>query len=325
MPRSPTKIFTADAAGATAATESRRDNKRKKPDCDILDSIKTMSSSLNNSINDLRGDIHKQLSDISSNLSTIRTELDCLSASTKELKSDIETLHTESALTKKGLAGLESHRNITTQNISELQATTQFTSDQLSGLQIRVTALENTHRSPIPAVSVLEAKIDSLEQQARQNNLEICNVPEKRGENLTSILESICTTIKCTISQVDIAAIHRVPHALQSQNNRPKNIICKLISRTLRDNILSAFRMCKGTSSDKIGISGTSTRIFMNEHLTLQNKMLFRECRERAKDHGYQYVWIKHATILVRETDTSPAFAVRTKTDLAKIKPRSNN
>ncbi|VVC98682.1 unnamed protein product [Leptidea sinapis] len=60
----------------------------------------------------------------------------------------------------------------------------------------------------------------------------------------------------------------------------------------------------------------------MNEHLTLKNKRLFRECREEAKRLKYKYVWVKNATILVRENDTSLSFAIRSTGDFTKFKNR---
>ncbi|VVD04614.1 unnamed protein product [Leptidea sinapis] len=132
-------------------------------------------------------------------------------------------------------------------------------------------------------------------------------------------METICRTICFPIDRKDIIAIHRVPQALL-QVNRPKNIIVKVSSRILRDNILSAFRKRKDITSDQIGISGTPKPIYMNEHLTLEKKKLFRICRETAKKEKYQYVWIKHATILVRESNNHAAFAIRSQSDISKIK-----
>lgn len=48
-------------------------------------------------------------------------------------------------------------------------------------------------------LSGLELKIESLEQQARLNNIEICNLPEKRDEDLLGLVEKIGATLKCSI------------------------------------------------------------------------------------------------------------------------------
>ncbi|CAK1588797.1 unnamed protein product [Parnassius mnemosyne] len=43
-------------------------------------------------------------------------------------------------------------------------------------------------------------------------------------------------------------------------------------------------------------------------------------CREAAKKNEYKYVWVKHGTVLARNTDTSPAIVIRSLQDIARIK-----
>ncbi|XP_023939390.2 uncharacterized protein LOC112046816 [Bicyclus anynana] len=250
------------------------------------------------SLSKIRGDIHNALTDIKNEIHALRTEQDNM---------------------KIGLAGL-------TNDVTELKAAAQFQAEEHSDLKKKfrdLDAVKGDRSDAMNLVTTMECKIDSLEQHARQCNVEICNVPDKRNENLMGILETLCTQIKYTVQQRDIISIHRVPHANQ-QNNRPKNIIVKFTTRIIRDNVLSAFRKTRGLKSDQLGITGQPHNIYMNEHLTLKNKQLFRECRGEAKKHKYKYVWVKNATILVRRTDTSPAFVVRSSKDLSKFKNTGN-
>ncbi|KAF9798011.1 hypothetical protein SFRURICE_007530 [Spodoptera frugiperda] len=167
-----------------------------------------------------------------------------------------------------------------------------------------------TASSGSETVAKLEAKIESMEQQARQCNIEICNLPEKRNENLLNIFESIG---------------RRVPHA-QQRDGKPKNIVVKLRSKIIKDNLMSAYRKVKSIKSDQVGISGAAVPLYLNEHLTLRNKTLFRKTREAARKAGFKYVWIKNATILVRERDGSSAFSVRCEDDICKFfNNKSNN
>nr|XP_049696601.1 uncharacterized protein LOC110382412 [Helicoverpa armigera] len=157
-------------------------------------------------------------------------------------------------------------------------------------------------------VAKLEAKIDSMEQQARQCNIEVCNLPEKNKENLVTIIESIGNVVSFPVSHNDVISIHRVPHAHQ-QDNKPKNVIVKLKSRILRDNLLSAYRKKKSIKSDQLGISGAAVSVYLNEHLTLSNKALFRKCREAANANGFKYVWLiipeQHGFVQRRSTTTN--------------------
>ncbi|XP_026737514.1 uncharacterized protein LOC113500817 [Trichoplusia ni] len=205
------------------------------------------------------------------------------------------------------------------QEVDGAKTSTQYISDQYDDYAKRLSRIE---KQPLDnsAIKNLESKIDNLEQHARQCNIEIANMPEKRGENLVMLLEDIGKNIDLTIPRDEIVSIHRVPHAAVLANDRPKNVIAKLKTRSLRDNILSAFRLKKGLSSTQLGISGPTRVIYVNEHLTLQKKLLLRETREEAKKHGFKYVWVRHATILVKKTDTCAALAIKSSNDLLKMK-----
>ncbi|XP_063897730.1 uncharacterized protein LOC135118788 [Helicoverpa armigera] len=213
---------------------------------------------------------------------------------------------------------------------TEIEKTIQFFNKSYEDMRERVERLEKEHKecekrindminiSSGPTITKLEAKIDSMEQQARLCNVEVCNLPEKRNENLFTIIEAIGNAVKFPVSQNDIVAIHRVPHAHQN-DNKPKNIIVKFKSLLTRDNLLSAYRKSKCIKTDQIGISGALTSIYLNEHLTLKNKALFREARKLANECGFKYVWVRNATILVRKQDGTSAFAIRSNVDLGKI------
>ncbi|VVC96928.1 unnamed protein product [Leptidea sinapis] len=198
--------------------------------------------------------------------------------------------------------------------ILEMDKSLTFSDARQDSFDTRLKSLES-HTSNINSfpdqLSVLENKLAAFEQQARECNIEISNVPERRGKNLMSIMTALGLAVNFQIQPTNIISLHRVPHAV-SKDNRPKNIVAKFTSRILRDNMIAACRAKKGITSEHLSITGSSHKIFVNEHLTLNNKQLFRECRERAKLHQFKYVWIKHGTILARKSDTSPVVAVRT-------------
>ncbi|KAI5632781.1 hypothetical protein NE865_14499 [Phthorimaea operculella] len=205
-----------------------------------------------------------------------------------------------------------------TNGFDELKKSTESTNQRVNQLEIKVNSID----SQSAKIETLGAKIEAMEQQARQNNIEISNVPDRRNENLVELIEQLGSAIKYTITKSDIATIHRVPHA-SATSSHPKNIIVKFHSRITRDNVLAALRLAKGTTTAQLNISGEPRKVYLNEHLTLSNKKLFREARAAANKHKYRYVWIKHGTILVRENDTASVIAIRSPSDLAKINTKT--
>ncbi|KAF9420854.1 hypothetical protein HW555_003040 [Spodoptera exigua] len=240
-------------------------------------------------------------------VSELRKEIDDLRKQLDELKLSKQTVATFS------------------RDISDLKTSMQFHADEQADIKkcINDISLEGSKQSSL-VIDNLVAKIDSMEQQARNCNAEICNVPEKRGENLLNIIEMVGSAVRFPICQKDIVSIHRVQHATQ-QGNKPKNIVVKFASRILRDNLISAYRLTKTLKAEQIGLPGSSATIYINEHLTLKNKQLFRKTREVAASHNYKYVWIKNSTILVRKMDGTSTFAIRTEDDVRKIKGKDDN
>lgn len=107
--------------------------------------------------------------------------------------------------------------------VTQLQTSVEFHSGEQVQLKKRMDEISRqTSEQSNLSINLLETKLDNLEQQARQCNVEILNVPETRSENLIHVMESIGTAINFPVTLRDIISIHRVPHAHQ-HTNRPKN------------------------------------------------------------------------------------------------------
>lgn len=301
--------------------------KRKQPECLFTETLNAVASELRNTIKSFREDVDASFATMNSNISGIKEDLVALKLNTSQIRAELDTLRSEHDNFKLQMHTLKNSNEELSQQFTSLQGSLQYTSDQCDELVKQMTTLErrvSTSSSSEELFTQLEAKIDTLEQQARSCNVEISNIPERRGENLITIAESIGNKIKFPITHKDIISIHRVPHNLFNKD-KPKNIVIRFSSVIFRDNVISAYRLAKGLKSDQIGVTGSSHIIYLNEHLTLKKKMFFRECRLEAKKNNFKYCWIKHSNILVRKTDTSNVHAIRNKKDFSKFSISENN
>lgn len=299
-----------------------RKRKQREPDNDFNAAFTSFTSEIKSCINDWRTEMTQTLSKISNEITTVRKDLDSLSVTTNGLKDEMSVLRLDQTKLETHVSRIES---TISQDINDMKQSIEFSSQQQSSFDKRLSVLESNSKSYKlieEKANSLELKMNNLDQQSRHCNIEITNVPDKRGENLTLLIDKIGLAINFPIPQKEIIAIHRVPH-MQSDNKTPKNIIVKFASHTLRNNILSAYRLAKGLNTDQLGISGASHRIYMNEHLIMNKKLLFRECRSFAKEHNFKHAWVRNATILMRESDTSPIFKIQSSNDLKKIRARS--
>ncbi|CAH1989211.1 unnamed protein product [Acanthoscelides obtectus] len=67
-------------------------------------------------------------------------------------------------------------------------------------------------------------------------------------------------------------------------------------------------------------IQGVSDEFYVNEHLTMQNKLIYKEARRLAKLKQYKYVWTKNGEIFARKEDTSGVIIVKDTEGLKNIK-----
>ncbi|KAK9702163.1 Baculovirus FP protein [Popillia japonica] len=182
---------------------------------------------------------------------------------------------------------------------------------------IDVVVDENAHLKS--DVSKLNKVIDDLEQRSRLYNIEIQGVPHVANENLLKILEDIGGIIKFPITKNDVDVVHRVAH--MNKSTSPRNIVVKLFSRRKRDEVLAAVRIARKANIDKPGIYMANSRnqIFINEHLTPKNKLLYKKLREVATAKKFKYHWVKHGIMHARRDDTSKIITVACEEDLKRI------
>lgn len=167
-------------------------------------------------------------------------------------------------------------------------------------------------------VNDLNKKISDMEQHSRRNNLEIQNFPETKGENMIDVIAKIGELISCPVTADNIDAVHRVPH-VDKNNNKPKNIIVRFITRHLKDKYFYSAKQFKGIPATQLGFPNALDKIFVNEHLSPTNKILYKQIRDAAKAKGYKYIWVKNAKFFVKKNETSRPIHIATNADMIKI------
>lgn len=107
-----------------------------------------------------------------------------------------------------------------------------------------------------------------------------------------------------------------------SKSSYPRKIIVRLISRTKREEMIAAAKTARRLHPSQAGIfvPGFDRNIFINEHLTLQKKILYKKVREVADANNFKYHWVKHGVIHVRRNDNSKILTISKEDDLNLIK-----
>lgn len=159
---------------------------------------------------------------------------------------------------------------------------------------------------------------NSKEQWARRSNIEIVGVPQRKNEDLISVLRDIARVADFKLDpSVDVDFVTRVAPR-NNDDKKIKPIVVRFLARWKKDEFLSHAKKLKLKCSD-LGFSNNSNSIYLNDHLTSANKALLQSTKKLAKERGYSYVWVKNCTIMARRSDTSPVVHILQQSDLKKI------
>lgn len=196
--------------------------------------------------------------------------------------------------------------------ISDFEASIKLVNDKLKLLETYKKENEELKNE----VCHLNNKINDMEQYSRLNNLIITNYPENRNENVFDIVTNIGETLGVTINDNDMDAAHRLQSNVNNKN--PRNIVVKFVSRRKKEEFLSNYRR-KKHSVTLNPVAESSKMIYINEHLSQANSLLFKKAREdlRAK---YNFIWTSNCKILVKkDNDASRTHTIRSVSDIEKL------
>ncbi|KAL4705944.1 hypothetical protein ACJJTC_018782 [Scirpophaga incertulas] len=85
------------------------------------------------------------------------------------------------------------------------------------------------------------------------NNLEISGIPISKGENLNTILHTVCNKVGFTLKETDIDTIHRVRrfssgNDAKQRDSRPPAIIVSFTQRRRKDELLACVPRAAGSA-----------------------------------------------------------------------------
>lgn len=243
--------------------------------------------------------------------SAILLEIRALSeklAPLESLKEEVLAMRTEFADLKSSLskqvADIINRLEEKLTDMEERVAKVEFIKDDMEKLQARVKKLEE--------------ESEDRDQWSRMNNIEIKGITQRNNENLLELVGKIGSKINYPVSKTQINFVSRVP---TREKDRTKPVIVCFCNRYVKEDFIAAARLEAKTTpltTSLFGLPGNQ-KIYVNDHLTLKNKLLLSKTKKSAAEANFQYVWIKHTKIHVRKSDTSPVIIIKSEKDLTKI------
>lgn len=195
--------------------------------------------------------------------------------------------------------------------IEEFRRSLSFMNEMVEKLKKENDALKATNQSLTSRNSVLEKRLSEMEQYSRKNNVEIKGVPSTKGESCVAIVQAIGDKVECPVSESDLDVVHRVP----SKADTP-HIIVRFCSRAKKAEFLSKARKARLQTKD-LGMHEAGSRaVYVNEHLTPENKRLFAKALKLKKENEWQFLWTDDCLIKARKTEDSKVLRIREEADL---------
>lgn len=166
-------------------------------------------------------------------------------------------------------------------------------------------------------VDDLKERLRSLEQYTRKNNLEVSGIPVTAQENICAIIKDVGVALGVEIRENQIAAAHRIPSFNQDRN---PSIVVQFISRSTRDSILTNYRERKSLNANQVNSSFRSQKVYINEHLSPANKLLLAKLKQKAREAGYAYVWVRDGKFFIRKSAGERCIKISSYEEFNKIK-----
>lgn len=175
---------------------------------------------------------------------------------------------------------------------------------------VEVTMLRKENETLKHRLQSLESKFDDLEVKGKENNIVVVGVPSQDDSDTGNIVSKIVTAMQIPIGKSDIVDSFR----LGRKEDGP--ILVKFRDHSMRKEILRKIKQMKGITNEKCHLKGENGRIYLNEDLPVNKRMLFKKARDIKKREGYAAAFCMNGVVYLRKNDQDPPIKIRNEGDL---------
>lgn len=237
----------------------------------------------------------------------------------RTVSEQLKTIHNQCTGFQESILYVSTQYDDLKNEIVDLKKLLGSTSSELKCLKVENKTLKGDLSACMTRVKALEDESLKQQQWVRMQNVEITGIPEGKDEITSELVLKVTKHIGINIVPSDLEFAHRVQPRRAESASRARSVIVRLRERIVKDQIIAAARKHRAMTAKDLGIGSESSKIFVNEHLTKESKMLLNSCKQKAKEVNYKYIWTKNCRIYVRRNDTSPAIPINSSSDLLKI------
>lgn len=246
--------------------------------------------------------------------------------------SDLQALTDEIRFLRETVFSFKKEMETISSSVSKINKQLEEVVAHLSITDDRITSMENRSEKEgaflKQQVSSLQEQLNTQAQAHVRNEIEIIGLPESSNENLQHIAMVAANKLGVDLKDQDVEWITRAgPNQTKSIHSSVSSrsevaqfcrpVVMRLVRRIKRDELLKATKGRKSVTASDLQVGDKPTKVFFNERLTRENRLLFREARLRASQAGYKFCWTSNGFINVRKQEGCPAIRIRNSVELA--------
>ncbi|XP_026741364.1 uncharacterized protein LOC113503532 [Trichoplusia ni] len=200
---------------------------------------------------------------------------------------------------------------------AEIKKQLELNAENYRELSNRVLTLEKKHEAAVERIDQLEIQLNGIQKQSLKNTIEIRNISYEDKENVLNIVNNVYKTLKITGIDENATIYRRGkkngPIVIQYQNAESKEILLKSAKQYNSDN------KDKPLSTDIIGMTGGSSRIYISESLTPMSRKILAAARDLVKNGSFKYCWTSRGNVLLRKEEGQPTIVIKSLSQITEI------
>jgi len=169
--------------------------------------------------------------------------------------------------------------------------------------------LKEQNQKLINEMSVVNKKINFVEQKIFENHIEIVGVPEQENEDCCKIVEEMSLALGEAVS---VTSAYRYRSKVP---NKIGKIVAVLSSYKNKKSLMEMSRK-KKLKAKNVNANWNDEGIYINNYLTQANNNLFYKTRLFAKAHNYKYVWFRDSKLFLRKDENNKVILIEDENSL---------
>lgn len=180
--------------------------------------------------------------------------------------------------------------------------------------------LSKQHKKLSEEFTIVKRELNKLNQKSVDSDVIFTGIPDNPKENLLDTVNGALKHLNIKLKPSDVNSVFR----MRSKNNQTgfSPICLELFSRTVSGLIFHEQKIQGPALLNTLLTSLPANdlrKIYIKRRLSRYNLHLMSEARKFRAEHNFKFLWFQNTDILLKESESSRIFQIRSEEDLQKI------